>query len=65
MREADLTGILRCGQAWRSSLGASPDRFLLDPKIDQRPLHASEVLLTADDLPSRRGPDDLLALIWP
>jgi hypothetical protein len=31
MHEADLTGILGRGHAWRSSLGFPPDRFLLDP----------------------------------
>jgi hypothetical protein len=64
MREADLTRILGCGQAWRSSLGASPDRYLLDPQIQgngaqmqcETPLSTEDIAFLAD------GHDDPLAL---
>jgi hypothetical protein len=64
MREADLTGILGHGQAWRSALGTSPDRFLLDPKtVSNGAEMQRETPLTVDDIAFLNGgPDDPLAL---
>jgi hypothetical protein len=64
MREADLTRILGCGQAWRSSLGASPDRFLLGPKTQANGAQMQrETPLTTEDIAFLTdGHDDPLAL---
>ena len=64
MREADLTRILGCGQAWRSSLGASPDRYLLHPKTQANgALIQRETPLTTEDIAFLTdGHDDPLAL---
>jgi hypothetical protein len=64
MRDADLTRILGCGQAWRSSLGASPDRYLLDPKTQANGAQMQrETPLKVDDIAFlTNGYDDPLAL---
>jgi hypothetical protein len=51
MGEADLTGILGRGQAWRSALGASPDRFLRNPETLANGAEMQrETPLTVDDI---------------
>lgn len=51
LREADLTRLLGASHAWRSVLGTSPDRFLLDPKTltNGRDMQR-ETPLIADDI---------------
>lgn len=64
MRAADLTRILGYGQTWRSSLGASPDRFLLDPKTQTNGAQMQcETPLTREDIAFLTdGHDDPLTL---
>jgi hypothetical protein len=51
MRESDLVGVLGRGHAWRTILGASPDRFLLSPKTVVTGRKAQrETPLTANDI---------------
>jgi hypothetical protein len=64
MQEADLAPILRCGRAWRSELGTSANRFLLDPKTITNGVEMQrETPLTADDIGFLiDGPEEPLAL---
>ncbi len=64
VREVDLTRILGRGHTWRSALGASPDRFLIDPKTLANGTEMQrETPLTADDLTFLAdGPEDILTL---
>jgi hypothetical protein len=63
-READLIRVLGKGHAWKTALGASPERFLLEPKtlangIDMQretPLSVDEIAFLT------QGPDEPLEL---
>ncbi|MGR8965736.1 Eco57I restriction-modification methylase domain-containing protein (plasmid) [Rhizobium leguminosarum] len=49
--EADLTRILGRHQSWRTILGASPERFLREPKVvENGAILQREVPLTTDDI---------------
>jgi ribosome modulation factor len=51
LREGELVGILGSAHAWRSVLGMSPDRFLMDAKtVDAGRDMQREMPLTSDDV---------------
>lgn len=64
MREADLTRILGRNHVWRSALGVSIERFLIDPKTLSNGIEMQrETPLSADDIAFlTHGPDDPFAL---
>lgn len=63
-READLIRVLGRNHGWKAVLGASPERFLLEPKSQANSLEMQrETPLNADDIEFLSdGPEDPLAL---
>ena len=63
-REGDLIRVLGRNHGWKTVLGATPDRFLLEPKTQANGLEMQrETPLTADDTAFLTdGPEDPLAL---
>ena len=63
-READLVRVLGKSHAWKTALGASPERFLLEPKTLANGVDMQrETPLSADDIAFlTQGPDEPLEL---